>query len=98
MFKEPFSFEGRIRRTEYGISYIICTVIQNVVPLIIGAMIAGSSAYSSLFDSTGAIVALLVFYIPLLWFILAQGAKRCHDLGHNGWWRSEEHTSELQSH
>jgi uncharacterized membrane protein YhaH (DUF805 family) len=26
MFKKPFSFKGRIRRTEYGISFIIYVV------------------------------------------------------------------------
>ncbi len=28
MFKEPFSFEGRIRRSEYGISWIIGFVLN----------------------------------------------------------------------
>ena len=22
----------------------------------------------------------------LLWFFIAQGAKRCHDIGKSGWW------------
>jgi uncharacterized membrane protein YhaH (DUF805 family) len=25
--------------------------------------------------------------IPLLWFVWAQGAKRCHDLGQSGWYQ-----------
>lgn len=33
-----------------------------------------------------AVVALL-FYIPFIWFLLAQGAKRCHDRGRSGWWQ-----------
>lgn len=32
------------------------------------------------------IMVLLVLLIPMLWFTLAQGAKRCHDLGKSGWW------------
>ena len=24
-------------------------------------------------------------YIPLFWFLIAQGAKRCHDVNHSGW-------------
>lgn len=26
-------------------------------------------------------------YIPLIWFFLAQGAKRCHDRGNSGWYQ-----------
>jgi uncharacterized membrane protein YhaH (DUF805 family) len=25
--------------------------------------------------------------LSLTWFILAQGAKRCHDIGKSGWWQ-----------
>ena len=74
MFKNPFSFEGRIRRTEFGLSfilYIIATVIVRVI------MTSGGS-YSSI------IIEALV-YIPMLWFLLAQSAKRCHDIGNSGW-------------
>lgn len=74
MFKNPFSFDGRIRRTEYGLSLIIYVLGAFVIGLIIGFTGMPSS-----------IMYLLL--IPLYWFMLAQGAKRCHDLGNNGWWQ-----------
>jgi uncharacterized membrane protein YhaH (DUF805 family) len=74
MFKNPFSFNGRIRRTEYGISFIIYFTFIIIISLV-----------SNLGDE-GAVALLL--YIPILWFLWAQGAKRCHDLGHNGWWQA----------
>ena len=73
MFSNPFSFEGRIRRTEYGISLIIYFVIALIVNVILES---GEEA---------AILGLA--YIPMLWFLWAQGAKRCHDIGNNGWWQ-----------
>ncbi len=74
MFSKPFSFEGRIRRTEYGISFIIYFVIAMIVNVIL--------------ESGGDETAILgLAYIPMLWFLWAQGAKRCHDLGNNGWWQ-----------
>lgn len=30
---------------------------------------------------------IVLLFIPLVYFIFAQGAKRCHDLGKNGWWQ-----------
>ena len=71
MFEKPFSFEGRIRRAEYGISLIIC---------FIGGVIIG-------FVGEAAPVFMLLLLIPLYWFSLAQAAKRCHDLGNSGWWQ-----------
>ncbi|HLT34364.1 MAG TPA: DUF805 domain-containing protein [Aquaticitalea sp.] len=72
MFKNPFSFSGRIRRTEYGLSYIIYIAIY--------------FSFMWATQDTG-IIGLLVYYailFGLLWFMLAQGAKRCHDLGNSG--------------
>jgi uncharacterized membrane protein YhaH (DUF805 family) len=73
MFRHPFSFEGRIRRTEYGLSsimyyagYLILEVLDNTL------------------HSEGLI---FIAIIPMLWFMLAQGAKRCHDRGNNGGWQ-----------
>lgn len=74
MFKNPFSFEGRIRRTEYGISLIIYAVCATLIGIIID-------------ESYGELAFLAFAYIPMLWFLWAQGAKRCHDLGNSGWWQ-----------
>lgn len=78
MFKTPFSFEGRIRRTEYGLSYLI--------------YLAFSVPFNFYFQSSGepsGMVTLFFFVllIPFLWFLLAQGAKRCHDRGNSGWFQ-----------
>ncbi|WP_420150236.1 DUF805 domain-containing protein [Spirosoma sp.] len=73
MFKNPFSFEGRIRRTEYGISAIIYAIPATIINAILQA------------DEGAAIIGLA--YIPLIWFFWAQGAKRCHDRGNSGWYQ-----------
>ncbi len=88
MFKAPFSFEGRIRRTEYGLSVIIYAVALVIIQLFLSALMMGSSSsYSSSNDEGGIIVMFLIFSFPILWFLWAQGAKRCHDLGNSGWWQ-----------
>lgn len=72
MFSRPFSTEGRIRRLEYGISFIIGYFIMLLVNVLLL-----NKEYSY-----------LVFaYVPIIWFNLAQGAKRCHDLGNSGWYQ-----------
>lgn len=73
MFQNPFSFEGRIRRSEYALSYIAYFVF-----LMLCEMLA------SMLNSTGL---LLLFYIPGVWFMIAQSAKRCHDRGNSGWYQ-----------
>jgi uncharacterized membrane protein YhaH (DUF805 family) len=73
MFKNPFSFEGRIRRTELGLSIIIYSIVATFIKLI-----------SATSDSSAIV---LVAYIPLSWFLWAQGAKRCHDRGNSGWYQ-----------
>ncbi len=76
MFKNPFSFEGRIRRTEYGLSLIIAAAGRVFI-----SMIIASGAQE------GLVFLNLIFQIPFLWFLWAEGAKRCHDLGMNGWYQ-----------
>ena len=73
MFLNPFSFDGRIRRTEYGLSFLIYVVCASIISMII----------KSNNDASFVVIA----YIPLLWFIAAQNAKRCHDVGNSGWFQ-----------
>jgi uncharacterized membrane protein YhaH (DUF805 family) len=72
MFSSPFSFDGRIRRTEYGISYIIIVMVN----IFLNAIVA-----------SGEVPIIGLAYIPALWFLWAQGAKRCHDMGQSGWFQ-----------
>lgn len=78
MFKAPFSFKGRIRRTEYGISYLIYMVFA--VPF---------NIYLRTNDEPSGMISLLflILLIPFLWFLFAQGAKRSHDRGNSGWYQ-----------
>lgn len=74
MFSHPFSFKGRIRRLEFGISFIIFTV---------WAMIINIIAEDPYLDGDTAILILLS-YVPALWFYWAQLCKRFHDRGYSG--------------
>ena len=76
MFKNPFSFEGRIRRTEYGLSLIAAAVGRVFITMILASG-----------NQEGLGFLNLLFQVPFLWFFLAQGAKRCHDVGLNGWYQ-----------
>jgi len=73
MFKTPFNFDGRIRRTEYGVSLIAFFVCMQII--------------ESLPGSNPSLEILNLLLIPLFWFIAAQGTKRCHDVGKAGWWQ-----------
>jgi uncharacterized membrane protein YhaH (DUF805 family) len=72
MFSRPFSFEGRIRRTEFGVSFIIYLIAISFVNFVVDSGEAPLIGFA---------------YIPLLWFLWAQGAKRCHDRGNSGWFQ-----------
>lgn len=70
MFSRPFSFNGRIRRLEYCLSWIISSLLGEIGGDILGAK---------------DISIRILFMIILYWFMLAQSVKRCHDFGKRGW-------------
>lgn len=74
MFKNPFSFNGRIGRTEYILSIIILYALL---------MIIGNISEATNLDN----ILIIIYLIPANWFAFAQGAKRCHDRGNSGWFQ-----------
>ena len=77
MFSHSFSFSGRIRRLEFGLSFIIYEV-WNVLSLILANLSN---------NADGALILYYILLIPGLWFFCAQSAKRCHDRGNPGWYQ-----------
>lgn len=75
MFKNPFSFKGRIRRTEYWLTSIIYGVLYFTFYIML-------SSYPS--EGTITIVGLL--FLPYWWVLLASNVKRSHDIGNSGWY------------
>lgn len=75
MFQAPFSFQGRIGRFEYAVTYFTSLAVNlSVLSVQDGRLGARSS------------LILLVAFFGFVWFLLAQTAKRCHDIGRSGWW------------
>ena len=82
MFKNPFGFAGRIRRMEFGLSYIIYIAYIFVVALTLG-ILSGAGYITEQVSE----ILLPVAAIPAAVFLLAQGAKRCHDRGNSGFFQ-----------
>lgn len=70
MFKAPFSFSGRITRTEY-----LLTCIGLFFACVLGGVFMDAKGV----EAIGAIIILLS-----LWVTIAQGWKRAHDAGWHG--------------
>lgn len=74
ILRAAFSFSGRIGRTAYGLSLIVCILLSTFI-------------LTSILQTKGNTAFLALLYIPIGWFALAQGSKRCHDLGNSGWFQ-----------
>ena len=83
--KDLFSFEGRITRGQFfktTFKWIIFIFL--IMSLIIQFSFSCiDENYYYYFNSTLAILTCGLN----LWILWAQGTKRCHDLGKNGWWQ-----------
>ena len=74
MFKDPFSFKGRIRRLEYLITIVIYCIVY----------------FSLWFLTRGTTYGVEVFWSMFLissYIFIAQGTKGCHDNGVNGFYQ-----------
>jgi uncharacterized membrane protein YhaH (DUF805 family) len=76
MFQHSFSFKGRIRRTEYCLSYLVYFIYSLPMEIINENDLNENFA-----------LFWLMLLIPMIWFLLAQGAKRCHDRDNSGWYQ-----------
>ena len=80
MFKHPFSFKGRIRRTEYWLSLIILFVLAGIIRLISDSLTYAGNEVLAFFVP---LVGLFIFY----WLLFALNTKRCHDRDNSGLWQ-----------
>ena len=86
-----FSFSGRARRKEYWLVAICVAVLGEILNRFSGletgfyAQAADFSTFLGL--SLFTQIAYGIAYIALIWMSISVSTRRCHDLGHNGWWQ-----------
>lgn len=85
MFKNPFSFNGRIRRIEYFLSNLLGGFVFGLA-FWLGM---GTSLVSAEVESAGGfgfgILISIAAILGGIWFTIAQDVKRLHDVDKSGW-------------
>ena len=76
MFKSPFSFSGRITRTEFGLTLII--FFFSLMAIFINMVFI---------DSVLGFKLSFILFFAAIWFRIAQSTKRCHDINVSGWYQ-----------
>ena len=72
-----FSFKGRSRRRVYWSVSLVIGLVGKVLETLVEASP----------DDSGMLVFYAVLCVPILWVAVATCTRRCHDLGHNGFWQ-----------
>ena len=79
-----WSFEGRIGRMSYFLTLLITNIINFALAGIAVSFVSNASSETTL----GFIVILYILVcLPISFVCLAQGCKRCHDVGLSGWYQ-----------
>lgn len=76
MFKNAFLFKGRARRSEFFIAYVI----------FMACMYLPAAIMEASDDSPASVVLSVIMMLGGIYFFLSEGTRRCHDLGHSGFW------------
>ena len=85
MFKNPFSFNGRIRRIEYLLSNLLGGFVFGIAFWLgIGTSLVGAEAASAGGLGFGMLIAIAAI-LGGIWFTIAQDVKRLHDVDKSGW-------------
>ena len=84
MFKNIFSFSGRIRRTTYWLIGLLIGLIWIVITILATfAVFGGFAPFAK--DLSAGTLFLFFIWITLIFISLAAAVKRSHDLGNSGW-------------
>ena len=78
IFSSIVSFNGRIRRREYGLSCIIFYIYIFII------VVGEKSVYYYNYCQY-PLYKQFILIVPFILFLFAQGAKRSHDIGRSGW-------------
>jgi uncharacterized membrane protein YhaH (DUF805 family) len=82
VMKKYAVFDGRARRKEYWMFFLMNVIIY-VVLAFVGGMIGGMIGTAPGVDESPLV---LIYQLAVLIPALAVGVRRMHDTGHSGWW------------